>query len=124
MLFAQILGDGLGAGVDVEFFVDAGDGFLHRPVADAKLPGDFLKQQALDQRIEDLPLAGPQMHQIGGGHGGRGGSFSEGSQFLISVANALAHFDVADEVTHHEGHEEHEGMKMEFDTLSNMVIVL
>src|ERR1039457_6352254 len=54
---AQKLGDGFGAGADLQFFIDAADVSMHGFVADAELLRDFLVHQAVAQQVEHLLFA-------------------------------------------------------------------
>ena len=52
-----VAGGGLGAGVDVEFFVDATAVSVHGVVADAEFVCDFLAEVALGEEVEDFFFA-------------------------------------------------------------------
>ena len=57
----EILGDGFGAGADLELLVNAADVGADRGDADAELVGDFLVEEALGEEFEDLLLAGERV---------------------------------------------------------------
>ena len=47
----------MGAGVDVEFFVDPADVGLDGRMGDFEMLGDFLEEKALREEFKDFPLA-------------------------------------------------------------------
>src|SRR2546422_991097 len=58
---------GLGARLDVQFFVDAALVRAHGAEADAELVGDFLVERALREQREDFVFAWAEFLHVGGG---------------------------------------------------------
>jgi hypothetical protein len=56
-LSLEKFGDRFGAGADLKFFVDAPNVGVNGLVADAEFVGDFLVDQTLGQKVEDLLFA-------------------------------------------------------------------
>ena len=67
---AEVFGDGLGAGADVEFFEDALDVGMDGAVADGELLGNFFVEVTFGEEIQDLLFAGRKVFGLGDGRGG------------------------------------------------------
>jgi len=64
-LLLEVFDDGLGAGVDVEFVVDALEVFADGVEADGEEFGDFLVEATAGEMVQDLEFAGGELFEFG-----------------------------------------------------------